>query len=149
MVRISRQLPFVTRRFTTAHELGHALLHKQAGLHRDRPVDGPAAKQRSSTEMEADKFASCFLMPEKLVKKRFASLFGTERFVLDDAAMFMLKAGGVTDFDEKSISLRKLSRALASIQSYNGRHVDSLASQFHVSIEAMAIRLEELNLIDF
>ncbi len=88
-------------------------------------------------------------MPEKLVKKRFASLFGTERFVLDDAAMFMLKAGGVTDFDEKSISLRKLSRALASIQSYNGRHVDSLASQFHVSIEAMAIRLEELNLIDF
>jgi len=147
-VRISPQLPFVTRRFTAAHELGHALLHRQTGLHRDRPVDGPANTRRSRTEKEADKFASCFLMPENLVRKRFIELFGVEKFVLDDDAVFMLKAGSAKDFSEKTFSLRDLSRVLASIQFYNGRHFDSLADQFRVSIEAMAIRLEELNLIE-
>ena len=52
VVRISRQLPFVTRRFTTAHELVHVLLHKQAGVHRDRPVEGLASTQRSRTEIQ-------------------------------------------------------------------------------------------------
>ena len=148
-VRISRRLPFVTRRFTAAHELGHAMMHKQTSMHRDRPVDGSVNIPRTRTEMEADKFASCFLMPENLVRNRFFKMFGTERFVLDDTALFMLKAGGAMNISENSCSIRDLSRMLASIQSYNGQHFDSLANQFHVSTEAMAIRLEELNLIDF
>ncbi|HHG90239.1 MAG TPA: ImmA/IrrE family metallo-endopeptidase [Devosia sp.] len=145
-VRLSRQLPFVTRRFTAAHELGHALMHEQTGLHRDRPLDGSSNAPRSKTEVEADQFASCYLMPENLVRSRFGKIFGTKKFVLDDTARFFLETGGV-NVDEKCTSLRGLARVLASIQTFSGRHFDSLANQFHVSIEAMAIRLEELGLI--
>ena len=28
------------QRFTIAHELGHAILHRQTVLHRDKPIDG-------------------------------------------------------------------------------------------------------------
>ncbi len=145
-IRLSRQLPFVTQRFTAAHELGHALMHEQTGLHRDRPLDGSSTAPRSKIEVEADQFASCYLMPENLVKSRFSNIFGTEKFVLDDTTQFFLENGGV-NVNEKCTSLRSLARVLSSIQSYNGRHFDSLAKQFHVSIEAMAIRLEELGLI--
>lgn len=147
IVRISNQFPLDTQRFTAAHELGHALLHHQTGLHRDRPVDGSASTRRSKTEIEADKFASCYLMPEKLVKHRFFQLFGTEKFVLDETTMFLLEAGCNEKALDKCNSLRGLARILASIESYNGRHFNSLASQFRVSTEAMAIRLEELGLI--
>lgn len=65
--RVTRDEQF----FTAAHELGHAVLHPgQNGLHRDRPLKGPAAR-KDSKEAEADYFASCFLMPRKQVVKRF------------------------------------------------------------------------------
>jgi len=50
--------------------------------------------------------------------------------------------------DNEANSLRQLARILASARSYNGRHFPSLADQFHASVEALAIRLEELALID-
>jgi hypothetical protein len=66
-VKISRQFEPVIRNFTTAHELGHALLHKANGLHRDRPLDGTnVSGSREIIEIEADKFASYFLMPKKI-----------------------------------------------------------------------------------
>lgn len=52
-VHISRQFEHGIRRFTTAHELGHALLHETSGLHRDRPLDG-SALSRDAVEYEAD-----------------------------------------------------------------------------------------------
>lgn len=147
-VRISRQFPYDVRSFTAAHELGHALLHDARGLHRDRPLDGTSVS-REPIEREADKFASYFLMPGKLVKARFEAHFGTSCFSLNDDTSFALTRGTSLDLRKDCKTLRDLSRILASAMSYNGLHFVSLASQFKVSTEAMAIRLEELGLVAF
>lgn len=146
LVRISRQFPFDVRNFTAAHELGHALLHDARGLHRDRPLDGTAIA-RSGIEFEADRFATYFLMPSKVVRARFSQHFGTEKFFLNEATGFALARGNSFDPVQKCRTLRDLSRVLASVESYNGIRFRSLASQFRVSVEAMAIRLEELELL--
>jgi hypothetical protein len=44
-------------------------------------------------------------------------------------------------------TLRDLARLLASATYYNGKAVYSLTEIFGVSVEAMAIRLEELDLV--
>ena len=145
-VRISRRLENHTRNFTTAHELGHALLHQTNGLHRDRPLDGTIIS-RDLIECEADKFATFFLMPAKLVKTTFEKFFLTNKFFLNEETAFALNYSNFMELQEKITSLRHLSRMLASAEYYNGRHFVSLANQFRVSTEAMAIRLEELELI--
>jgi len=53
-VQISEQLSWESHKFTAAHELGHALLHKAYGLHRDRELNGaPIKGKRSQIEIEA------------------------------------------------------------------------------------------------
>lgn len=145
-VRISRQFPYDVRNFTAAHELGHALLHDARGLHRDRPLDG-ATISREPIEIEADKFASYFLMPEKLVKTCFKELFGTSNFVLNEDTAFALNRGRSFNLSQDCRNPRDLSKILASTESYNGLRFVSLARQFRVSTGAMAIRLEELGLV--
>lgn len=145
-VRISGQFLPNIRTFTAAHELGHALLHEARGLHRDRPLDG-ATLSRDAIEIEADKFATYFLMPEKLVRTRFAQFFATDCFVVNEATVFALSRSSLSDFQEKCKTPRELSRTLANAEHYNGLHFVSLANQFRVSVEAMAIRLEELGLL--
>jgi hypothetical protein len=144
-VRISRKFPIHVRHFTAAHELGHALLHDARGLHRDRPLDGSSLPQ-DPIETEANKFASYFLMPAKLVGQTFVKLFGTDRFILNEDTRFALSRGGFMVLS-LSPTLRDISRVLASVGNYNGVRFPSLADQFHVSNEAMAIRIEELGLI--
>lgn len=147
-VHISRQFPNNVRIFTAAHELGHALLHEARGLHRDKPLDGTTLS-RDAIEFEADKFATYFLMPEKLVRARFANLFATDCFVVNEATVFALSRISLNDFQKKCKTYRDLSRILASAEHYNGLRFTSIANQFRVSIEAMAIRLEELELLAF
>jgi len=147
-VQVSNQFSQSIRMFTAAHELGHAVLHNVSGsVHRDRPVDG-SSFSRESIEYEADKFATFFLMPAKLVRARFVEVFGTECFSLNEDTAFALQCKPLHEIREKCRSLRDLSQLLASAGSYNGRFFPSLANQFRVSIEAMAIRLEELSLLE-
>jgi Zn-dependent peptidase ImmA (M78 family) len=146
-VRISRHYSPNIQRFTAAHELAHAMLHVTSGLHRDKPLDGTTPSQRNGTEFEADKFAAFFLMPRRLVEKTFQQIFLTKKFILDEATAFAL---GYSEYDSlvnKCKNLIDLSRILAGAERYNGRHFVSLASQYNVSVEAMAIRLEELQLV--
>ena len=145
-VRISRQFQHNIRSFTAAHELGHALLHETSGLHRDRPLDGTAIS-RDAIEFEADKFATYFLMPNRLVKSTFKKFFLTDNFSLNEETTFALGFGDFAKQKNKCKTLRQLSRILASAESYNGLQFTSLANQFRVSTEAMAIRLEELELL--
>lgn len=145
-VHISRQFQSNIRRFTTAHELGHALLHEPSILHRDRALNGETLS-RDPIEFEADKFATFFLMPHKQVRTIFKQLFLTEKFYLDDASAFALGSSAREMHSKGITSIRQLSRLLASTEQYNGRHFISLASAFRVSTEAMAIRLEELELV--
>lgn len=145
-VRISRQFPDSVRAFTAAHELGHAVLHEARGLHRDRAIDG-VKLSRDIIETEADTFATNYLMPRKLVRDRFHCHFETESFIFDEDTVFELVQKSLPEFNSKHKTLRDLSRLLANAEYYNGRRFVSLASQFRVSVEAMAIRLEELELL--
>lgn len=149
-VRLSRQLPFNTRAFTAAHELGHAILHQEMHMHRDRPLDGSQMERsgRDPVEIEADKFASFFLMPEKLLRTRFRQLFLCERFTLNETTAFALDPSDRYQLMSGKNTRRKLARILAGATSFNGQYFPSLAEQFKVSIEAMAIRIEELDLLD-
>jgi len=148
-VRISKQFSNVIQNFTAAHELGHALLHETQGLHRDRPLDGTASDvARSPVEREADKFATYFLMPEKQIKTAFRRRFLSDCFHLNEATMFALSGNDAMDLEKYCRTPRDLSRVLAKAERYNGVYFFSLAGQFCVSYEAMAIRLEELGLLE-
>lgn len=86
-------------------------------------------------------------MPERLVRARFAGVFATDCFVLDEETVFALSRCSPSDFQKKCKTLRDLSRTLANAEYYDDLRFVSLACQFRVSIEAMAIRLEELGLL--
>jgi formiminotetrahydrofolate cyclodeaminase len=148
-VRVSRQMKPEVRLFTAAHELGHVILHPQLlEAHRDRPLDGSVVS-RTPIEREADRFASAYLMPTKLVRERFVQNFGTQSFSLSDGTAFALIGTGLVEARVRLKSERGLAKALATAERYNGRQVPPLAAQFKVSATAMAIRLEELDLISF
>ena len=150
-ISISREFPPVIRRFTAAHELGHAMLHEGTLMHRDRPLDGSVKlhQPRSQMELEADKFATFFLMPGKLVQERFWMIFGGPAvFVLTDDTAFALDSCNPDALIGKCRSTRDLSKILANTEQYNGRRYCSLADQFGVSVETMAIRIEELQLVE-
>lgn len=146
-ISISHRFSPKVRRFTAAHELGHAILHNTSKLHRDRPIDG-SDQRREKIEIEADKFATYFLMPEKLVKKYFMQAFGVNTFILSEDTAFALDPSDPVGLVKKCKAPRDLSKLLAKSEYFNGKHLKSLAERFHVSIETMAIRIEELNLID-
>lgn len=148
VVKASLQFLEPYQTFTLAHELGHAVLHHDAGgIHRDRPLDG-VTRSREAGELEADKFASCFLMPGRPLRESFHRRFGSNRFVLTDDTAFALSRTTSDAVWEKNPTRRHLARVLASTESYNGRFFQSLAVQFRVSVGAMAIRLEELGLLE-
>jgi formiminotetrahydrofolate cyclodeaminase len=146
-VRLSRQFSRNEQLFTAAHELGHAVLHPQMdGAHRDRPKSGVAVS-REPREKEADRFATFFLMPPNLAKERFESNFGSAPLVLGDDTAFHMGFSGLQAARAKFRTLRELSRHVAGLERYAGRQVVPLSEQFHVSLEALAIRLEELELV--
>lgn len=146
--QISRRFSPVIRNFTTAHELGHAVLHEGTGLHRDRALDGSVnSRSRDSKEAEADIFAAYFLLPEKQVRAAFKKIFLTQLFTLEENTAFALTSGSLESLQDRCRTLRDLTRLLVSAERYNSIHVNSLANQFKVSTEVMAIRLEELHLV--
>jgi Zn-dependent peptidase ImmA (M78 family) len=146
-VRISGQFPLPTQLFTAAHELGHAVLHPEAGgIHRDRPKDG-AETSRANHEIEADKFATFFLMPSKLVRAYFGQRFNTEIFVLNDETAYALLGQTLEKARAGNPTRRDVARLLAAAERYDGRSFISLATRFRVSVGAMAIRIEELGLL--
>ena len=61
-VAISDQFPRESRNFTAAHELGHALLHEQSVLHRDRSLDG-STLQGPRDPRERTSGQICYLFP--------------------------------------------------------------------------------------
>lgn len=148
IVLISSKVKKEIQNFTFAHELGHALLHKKMVLHRDLPIDG-SRTNRNIEEYQADKFASYFLMPTKQVIFVFKELFLTNKFVIDENSAFNLIKQGPQKLRMESRSNRGLSRKLASAQTYNNEHFKSISEIFNVSVETMAIRLEELGLLEF
>lgn len=145
-IRVGSDIEPRVARFTGAHEVGHAVLHPYiTGLHRDRPLTG-AVDARDRVEYEADKFATFFLMPAKLVAEQFYARF-LGQFTLNEETAYALMGASYSAARNLLPTLRHMSRALADAAQYNGRHFMSLSEYFGVSTEALAIRLEELNLV--
>lgn len=132
-------------RFTTGHELGHAVLHPtMTGMHRDRSMSGPLYR-KDKVEKDADHFASAYLMSPKLLLREFINRFGVDVFRLSNDSVFGL---GISRTVHNLRNMRDVSYIVANATSYMGRHFLSLTNAFRVSPTTMAIRLEELELIE-
>jgi Zn-dependent peptidase ImmA (M78 family)/formiminotetrahydrofolate cyclodeaminase len=150
IVAVSNKFSVQVQNFTAAHELGHAILHEQAILHRDIPVDSIGKRgTRDKVEIEADSFATYFLMPTKWIKIEFEKRYSNGTFQINENTAFKFGGRSITDIKKECKNIRGLSRKLASTELYDSKNFISLAKQFNVSIEAMAIRLEELNLVKY
>ena len=150
IVGYSRSFSRSVRRFTLAHEIGHLILHRPMSQHRDRPVDRTRDfAPRTRKEWEADKFATFFLMPEQLLREHFYWTFRTDQFDLNDTTAFALCRANMCDVLTQWRSLRHGARILAKVTHFDGSYFEPLYERFGVSSEAMAIRLEELDLLDF
>ena len=85
--------------------------------------------------------------PRSRSRSAFEHTFKVQEFVLNEESAFALNAGDLSTLRATCPEVRDLSRLLARTTHYDGVQINSLAEQFGVSVEAMAIRLEELNLI--
>lgn len=146
---VSKTFPPNVRQFTAAHELGHAVLHNANEQFRDRALDGATGRgRRSPVEYEADKFAAYFLMPESVMREVFRGIFRADQFVISDEAAFAIGVQSATQLLNVCPSIRDLFLRLAKTTIFAGRPVNSIATIFGVSNGAMAIRIEELQMID-
>lgn len=150
LVVISNKFSKPTQRFTGGHELTHALFHDQQLQHRDLPLNNSGPYHlRSFDEKVADKGATYFLMPKKDVIKQFVLRFETSDFYINEETSFNLIRGNVAELRKECKNLREFSKKISSVETYNGRRFESLAQRFNVSIQAMAIRLEQLKLLQY
>lgn len=148
-IGLSDKFSSPTMRFTGAHEIGHWVLHRGMVMHRDRPIAGVVDPrvQRSSDEREADYFAACFLVPRKLLVEAFGARFGYSQLQLNEDSAFRLAGNTSEQLLNAGPGSLDFALAVASALSYNGRHFDSLAKAFDVSVPTMAIRLREVGLV--
>lgn len=151
VIAVATKFPPEVVRFTAAHEIGHWLLHPGELMHRDRPVAGVAADvtRRPTMEVEADHFAACFLMPERLVRLALERTFRQPvPLLVDDVVAFHLRGNRGNYLLQATPQSLEREFAVASCEQFNGRRFYSLAKQFRVSISSMAIRLRELQLVE-
>jgi hypothetical protein len=146
-VRVSHSLDDQQRRFTTGHELGHVIRHPGMSLHRDRAISGHMPR-KDGREREADLFASCFLMPARYVINEFYRRFGMPVFRMNEDAVFGFSLGSIENAQRKIRRQRDASLMSATAPAFMGRHFSPLCQMFGVSPVAMAIRLEEVGLVD-
>ncbi|MDQ2708432.1 MAG: ImmA/IrrE family metallo-endopeptidase [Actinomycetota bacterium] len=76
IVLATSQVP-ARQRFTLAHELGHLLAGDDQGVHLDVDVFDQAGR-RTPSEMRANAFAACFLMPEETLRTAVGTVGLTE-----------------------------------------------------------------------
>ena len=149
LIFISEEFDSPIRRFTAAHEIAHIILHKPERLLRERPISGPRKSLQDVKEREADSFATLFLMPEKLVKKRFEATFGVKPpIIINDNIAFWLDPNDAENLLREGPYSMGPKFALANCSTnFSGESIVPLHKQFKVSAQAMAIRIYELGLI--
>ena len=140
--------------FTLAHEIGHWCLHRGEAEMRQMMDDlfgGPAkpsiicrtSQQKERVEIQADKFASCLLMPRAQLIQASRQRIGAKPLRLSDLRLdwpFHLAAASL---GPGRISTDPRARQDDVIELI----VKPLADEFHVSPQAMRIRLERLGWI--
>ena len=142
-------------RFTLAHELGHWRLHRHLYLRRanERSLlpDAPArpnhvlrSRQYDPKEVQANRFASCLLMPREMVKREWHSWRGS----MDPIHLGELQARQQQILAAEMIRRGGLSMGEEAINNVLMEHAARpLAEKFAVSPEAMRIRLEGMKLL--
>lgn len=145
-ISISNRFDENIKRFTAAHEIGHYILHSDLVSHRDKPISGPSIV-KDLIEREADYFATCLLMPRRLVIDEFKLIFGSLPLRIDETLCFALGYKNDKEFFAKRNKPLFYELLLAKASMLNTKGLKSLASRFGVSAHAMAIRLEELKVI--
>lgn len=148
LIQVNDQLSPEQQRFTFAHELGHAVLHPGIAAHRDIPIDHErASTSRVPIERQADQFAALLLMPRDKLIVQFQARFGPNPLRLDESSAGLLGLGSIGEARKKAADTRRFARVVAAANLFGPQPFPSLAQDFKVSVEAMAIRLEELRLV--
>jgi Zn-dependent peptidase ImmA (M78 family) len=111
IISINKNESPVRKRFTTAHELGHILLHYDQELTVDlKPIrlnrDSNSATGESWREVEANYFAASILMPSDLVEKYYTVF--TAQYDDDDEVLSRLAKKFAVSVQAMSIRLAKL-----------------------------------------
>ena len=123
VIGINSRHSLTRQRFSTAHELGHALLHfgssrpesVEAAVSRPLEIlfrDGLAGQGTDGVEIDANTFAASLLMPAELIREAFRS--------------------GLTQSPKRRL----------------GNVIEAMATEFEVSDQALRYRLINLHLID-
>lgn len=147
-ITISKMYPKEVKNFTAAHEMAHALLHNDLVLHRDIPIDRPIeSHNRPIKEKQADKLAAYFLLPEKLVREIFKYIFKIDYIEVNEQSAYAIANCSLSELKKRIRNRRHLSRHIAKSSFFNMTPHNPIHSIFNVSVEAMAIRLEELDLV--
>ncbi len=148
---VAGRLPLECRRFTLAHELGHFFLHPRLFYHRDVPLIGSERTEmrgRPRAEAEADRFAAEILIPRRtlcdLVAARYGGAISPEEADEDLAFRLTLGASRRITMDVLVHGTRRERSRIIATDTHAGR---SLVELFLVSREAMAIHLEDLDLV--
>jgi Zn-dependent peptidase ImmA (M78 family) len=114
IIGVNKFHPEVRKRFTISHEIGHYKLHVETPLFVDY-YKGSKLNRKSTggnyiMEKQANRFAACLLMPEKLIHEELVKLDDdleyesklnslSIKFVVSKAAMdYRLKALGLYDY---------------------------------------------------
>lgn len=149
IVATSNKHSIEVQRFTLCHELAHVILHGAEKIYRDGPVNGIFSSNGNIIERQADKFATFFTMPSKLVKSEFKKTFGVDVMKINEDSAFAFNKISTDKFKSQVRDLDGFAKFLASVEQYNHHNFDSMAKRFRVSESAMAIRLKELNLLEY
>lgn len=87
-------------------------------------------------------------MPARLVLERFVQCFGREILRFDENFVYGLQLGSIDQALRHIRCTRHMSLLAARTNSFMGRPFNPLAEYFGVSSTTMAIRLEELGLLE-
>lgn len=149
LVSVSRRFSYPSQRFTLGHEAAHIVLDVgQRVLHRDIPLERRKVEY-DWREVRANRFSSAYLMPRRLLEDAFEQRFRVDRIQLSEEVAYALAGVGLYRLRDKLRNRRGLSMAVAGNFSFNGRTFTSLTEIFRVSSLALAIRLEELDLVRY
>jgi len=134
--------------FTLLHEIGHVELHNLVQPHRDRPLGKlDDSYIKAPEEREADYFAAAYRIPRRVLRAEFERRFGKTPFVFTEDVAYHLNPRDHVSLLRPYKGSAAREAALAGCRSFNGRHFDSLADRFRVSVPVMAYRLEDVGLI--
>ena len=148
-ITIAQNFPIEVRRFTTAHELAHLVLHKGMYYHRDRPLDGSLQGNLPKHEREANLFAAELLMPTNLLRMHVFECFNgpIHGGSADENLCFFINSHTDRHLSVKEFKCIPVLERAKLIASVSISHIKSLEKRYLVSQTAMAIQLRDLRLV--